>query len=357
VKQSPIRVLIVDDSAVIRGLLSKALEMDPDITVSGTAMHGELALSWMRKQPVDVVILDVEMPVMDGLTTLKIIQQEFPSVPVIMASSLTYEGAETTIEALSLGAVGCIAKPVAKTASESVNQLLQELIPQVKAVVKPVKPAEPVQTPKVQRPPDQKRTTPVVPPRIVVIGSSTGGPQALRVVLSALPQDFPLPIMIVQHMPPMFTPLLAKHLSQDTGRPCQEASEGAAIKANTTYVAPGDYHMVITKRDEQMVFTLNQEEPEHYCRPSVNPLFRSAAEWYGRSVLGIMLTGMGDDGIEGTRLLVENHGFMITQDEESSVVWGMPGAVAKEDLAHLVLPLDQIASEVLRVCTQEVCPA
>ena len=349
---SPIRVLIVDDSAVIRGLLARALEMDPDITVSGTAMHGELALTWMRKQPVDIVILDVEMPVMDGLTTLKHIQQEFPSVPVIMASSLTYEGAETTIEALSLGAVGCIAKPVASSTSESVNQLLKELIPLVKAVVHPQKP-KPSSTS--SPPPSANLVQPAAQPKIVVIGASTGGPQALREVLSGLPTDFPLPILIVQHMPPMFTPMLAKHLAKDTGRLCQEASEGIPIQANNTYVAPGDYHMMVDKKNDRMVLTLNQNEPEHYCRPSVNPMFHSAADWYGKSVVGVMLTGMGADGIEGTHTLVEKQGFMIAQDEESSVVWGMPAAVVSNDLAHRVLPLNQIASQILRLCTQEAC--
>ena len=350
--QSPIRVLIVDDSAVIRGLLARALEMDPDITVSGTAMHGELALTWMRKQPVDLVILDVEMPVMDGLTTLKHIQREFPSVPVIMASSLTFEGAETTIEALSLGAVGCIAKPVAKSVSESVNQLLKELIPQVKAVVHPQKPKPSSRS---GSPPPRKLSQPAAQPKILVIGASTGGPQALREVLCGLPTDFPLPILIVQHMPPMFTPMLAKHLSKDTGRPCREASEGVRIQANHTYVAPGDYHMRVDKKNDRMVLTLNQNEPEHYCRPSVNPMFHSAAEWYGKSVVGVMLTGMGADGIEGTHTLVERQGFMIAQDEESSVVWGMPAAVVSNDLADRVLSLNLIASQILRLCTQEAC--
>lgn len=362
---STIQVLCVDDSAVIRGLLSRALEMDPDITVAGTAMHGELALAWMRKNSVDVVICDVEMPVMDGLETLENIQKEFPGTPVIMASSLTYEGAETTIKALSLGAVGCISKPVAKNTSESVQQLLKELIPQVKAVAKPkaktkaasksTTTSKPVK-PRTPAPP-AGRSTPNFPPNILVIGSSTGGPQALRVVLTGLPKDFPLPIMIVQHMPPMFTPLLAKHLQKDTGRPCKEATEGEAIQPNHTYVAPGDYHMVIKKRGDRMVLTLNQKEQEHFCRPSVNPLFESAAEWYGKSVLGVMLTGMGDDGIEGTQTLVERQGFMITQDEESSVVWGMPGAVAKKNLAHKILPLDEISSEILRLCSRKAALA
>jgi two-component system chemotaxis response regulator CheB len=271
-----------------------------------------------------------------------------------MASSLTYEGGETTVEALSLSAAGCIAKPVAKSASESVNQLLKELVPQVKAIVRPPK-LRLIPSSRSSSPPSQKLIQPAAAPKIIVIGSSTGGPQALREVLSGLPTDFPLPILIVQHMPPMFTPMLAKHLAKDTGRPCQEASEGVYIQTNNTYVAPGDYHMVVDKKNDHMVLTLNQNEQEHYCRPSVNPMFHSAADWYGKSVVGVMLTGMGSDGIEGTHTLVEKQSFMIAQGEESSVVWGMPAAVVNNDLAHRVLPLDQIASQILRLCTQEAC--
>lgn len=349
---TPIRVLVVDDSAVVRGLLSRALESDPEITIAGTAMHGERALTWLRKNPADIVVLDVEMPVMDGLTALEHIQREFPSVHVIMASSLTFQGAETTVEALALGAAGCIAKPAARNASESIEHLVRELVPLVKALGGAGTSATgPVATSSAKL----NQSRPVVEPQIVVIGTSTGGPKALSHVLSGLPSDFPLPILIVQHMPPLFTPMLAKHIEADTGRPCQEAVDGEPIERGRTYVAPGDYHVVIDKRNDRMVTLLNQAPPEHYCRPSVNPLFRSAAEWYGKTVLGVMLTGMGDDGFEGTGLLVERQGYMIAQDEATSVVWGMPGAVARAGLAHEVLPISEIAPAIKRICLSEVC--
>lgn len=347
-----IRVLIVDDSAVVRGLLARALETDPAIEIAGTAMHGDAALTWMRRHPVDVVVLDVEMPVMDGLETLQHIQREFPKLPVIMASALTFEGAKTTVRALALGAAGCIAKPQASSMHASIQQLVTELVPLVKALGKGAiarsRPAAPVFTP------SRKHVEPAMPPKIVVIGASTGGPQALTRVLSGLPRDFPLPILIVQHMPPMFTPMLAKHLAQDTGRPCAEGRNGGVIESGHMYVAPGDFHMLIAKTGDRMVTVLNQAEPEHYCRPSVNPLFRSAAEWYGKSVLAVMLTGMGEDGLEGTQAVFERQGFVIAQDEASSVVWGMPGAIVRRNLTHQVLPLTEISNEINRLCLQEV---
>jgi two-component system chemotaxis response regulator CheB len=192
------------------------------------------------------------------------------------------------------------------------------------------------------------------PPHVIVIGTSTGGPKALTMLLIALPTDFPLPILIVQHMPPTFTPILAKHIAQDTGRPCSEAVDGGMIERGRTYVAPGDYHMFVDKQGDHMVTRLHQGPKEHYCRPSVNPLFESAAEWYRKSLLAVMLTGMGDDGIEGTRKIVENKGQVIAQDEASSVVWGMPAAVVNEDLADLVLPLNEIAPAILELTTAQI---
>ena len=348
------RVLVVDDSAVVRGLLARALETDPAIKVAGTAMHGEQALGWMRRYPVDVVILDVEMPVMDGLTALSKIQDEFPAVHVIMASGLTYAGAETTVKALALGAAGCIAKPAARSTAESIELLVKDLVPLVKALGAPQAHEVPAE---IFPPQSRAAGHQLVPPSLVVIGSSTGGPKALTTVLSGLPRDFPLPILIVQHMPPLFTPMLAKHLQQDSGRPCQEAQHGQHIERNHTYVAPGDYHVVINKHDNHMITTLNQDAPEHYCRPSVNPLFRSAAEWYGKSVLAVMLTGMGDEGIEGTRSISARQGYIIAQDQATSVVWGMPAAVVRENLAHEVLPLQQIAPAIMRLCSAEVARA
>lgn len=352
-----IRVLIVDDSAVVRGLLARVIESDPEIKLAGTAMHGQAALATLQKQPVDVVVLDVEMPVMDGLTALAEIQKHHPGVKVIMASGLTYDGAETTVRALALGAAGCIAKPTGTSMSDSINQVAKELIPLVKALGASKKSALP---PAIQGrmsgllPPTAPRRNSCVPPNLLIIGTSTGGPQALRVVLTALPSDFPLPILIVQHMPPLFTPMLAKHIAQDTRRPCVEGSQHAVIEPGHTYVAPGDYHMEVTKRGDRMCLVLNQNPPEHYCRPSVNPLFRTAAEWYGAGVLAVMLTGMGEDGIEGSHDVIQRGGTLIAQDEASSVVWGMPGAVVRAGLAHEILPLTSVAPAILRRCLLEV---
>lgn len=351
----PVQVLIVDDSAVVRGLLAQALETDPQIQIAGTAMHGEAALRALQKSPVDVVILDVEMPVMDGLTALPKILAEYPHVRVIMASSLTSDGAETTVKALALGAAGCIAKPQAASVGASIQELVRDLLPQVKALGtshSSIRPQASTGSSAGNFIKTNERSMSGTP-AIVVVGSSTGGPNALSRLVRGLHPEFSLPIVIVQHMPPMFTPMLAKHLQADSGRPCREASHGALLERGHTYVAPGDHHVVIEKRGDRMITTLNQAAPEHFCRPSVNPLFRSAADWYGSGVLGVMLTGMGDDGIEGTRDIVARNGYMIAQDEASSVVWGMPGAVARAGLANRILSLDLIAPAINQLCAAE----
>jgi two-component system, chemotaxis family, protein-glutamate methylesterase/glutaminase len=368
--QNEISVLVVDDSAVVRGLMARAIESEPDIKLAGTAMHGQAAISFLQRQSVDVVVMDVEMPVMDGITALKRIVEEFPSVRVVMASGLTQQGAETSVQALNIGAVGCIGKPSASSMTASIAQVTDELVPLLRAVTaKKHSPAvtrtnggastgtsgETTVTGRgAGRSASPNRYGKPFRPSMVVIGTSTGGPKALKTVLTGLPVDFPLPILIVQHMPPMFTPMLAKHIAQDTGRPCIEGTNGGLIERGWTYVAPGDFHMEVTKRGDRMITTLNQSEPQHYCRPSVNPLFLTASEWYGNNLLGVMLTGMGEDGIEGTRQLVSRGGYMIAQDEASAVVWGMPGAVVREDLQHECLPLDQIAGAIQRLCMQEV---
>ena len=346
----PIKVMVVDDSAVVRGLLVRTLSGDAEICIVGTAMHGEAALRQLRKQPADVVVLDVEMPVMDGLTALPLILREFPDTRVIMASSLTQEGAEPTVRALALGAAGCIAKPVADNVSTAVDILAAELLPLVKALARPaaqVKTAQPVSAS--VAPPRARK----ILPDAIVIGSSTGGPNALSQVLSQLSRDVTCPILIAQHMPPAFTPILAKHLEKDSGRPAQEGIDGGRIERGCIYVAPGNFHMTIDRADGCLVTRLNQEPPEHYCRPSVNPLFRSAAAWYGNRMLAVMLTGMGDDGIEGTREIAWRGGTVIAQDEASSVVWGMPGAVVRAGLAHEILPLGEIAAAIRHICTRE----
>lgn len=341
-----IQVLVVDDSAVVRGLLVRTLESDPQIAIAGTAMHGEAALRILRSKPVDVVMLDVEMPVMDGLTALPQILREFPHARVIMVSALTSEGAETTVRALALGAAGCIAKPVASSVHEGIDQLARELLPLVKALAGAG--SSPTAALGANRLPSAARASRMraIPPEVIVVGSSTGGPNALSKLLSDLPANFQVPIFIAQHMPPTFTPMLARHLEKDGRRPCREAVHGEAIGRAQTYIAPGDFHLQLERAGRQVITVLSQDPAEHFCRPSVNPLFRSAVSCYGNRVLGVMLTGMGDDGIEGTRQLVASGGQMIAQDEASSVVWGMPGAVVREGLADAVLPLGRIADAI-----------
>ncbi|MDF1747016.1 MAG: chemotaxis response regulator protein-glutamate methylesterase [Gimesia sp.] len=361
----PIRVLIVDDSAVIRGLISRALEQDPEIIVAGTAMNGECALSWMKSHPVDVVILDVEMPVMDGLTALKEIQKRFPNIPVIMASGLTSKGAETTVKALSLGAVGCVAKPQTASAAESIRVLSQELVMMIKgvgskstALKKTISDSENNVTTQNKTKNHETKTKTLFSknikfykqPEVLVIGTSTGGPKALAELLPKIPIDLPIPILIVQHMPPGFTEILAAHIQKDSGRTTVEAKHNEPLEPLKTYVAPGGSHLLIGERDGQKVTLINQDPPEHFCRPSVNPLFRSAAEHFGNATLAVMLTGMGEDGIEGSFDIARSGGTIIAQDEASSVVWGMPAAVVGSGLADKVLPLNEIATEIRSHC-------
>ncbi|MCH9653080.1 MAG: chemotaxis response regulator protein-glutamate methylesterase [Planctomycetes bacterium] len=360
------RVLIVDDSAVIRGLITKSLEKEPDIVVAGTAMNGERALSWMESNPVDVVILDVEMPVMDGLTALQKIQQDFPEVPVIMASGLTSKGAETTVKALSLGAVGCVAKPQTGSAAESIRVLSRELVMMIKAVCSKKTGTSPLSDKKVQNQTNnQLKPSRLAPsgkalysknikffkqPEVLVIGTSTGGPKALAELLPKIPVDFPMPILIVQHMPAGFTEILASHIQKDSGRKTVEAKHNQPLESHMTYVAPGGSHLLIGEKNGQKVTLINQDPPEHFCRPSVNPLFRSAAAHFGNSTLAVMLTGMGEDGIEGSHEIAQVGGTIFAQDEATSVVWGMPAAVVAAGLADKVLPLSKIAAEIKSQC-------
>ncbi len=354
-----IQVLVVDDSVVVRGLLSKALQADPDIVVSATAGNGSAALSVLKKQSIDVVVMDVEMPILDGLETLKIMQKEYPKLPVIMASTLTGRGAATTIQALASGAIGCIEKPQANTASEAMKIVGDQLIPMVRSLcphrVRVSSPAAPSVTPVRSNAIRIKKT--IGKPQAVVIGSSTGGPQALSKVMRSLSETMTLPIFIVQHMPAAFTPMLAEHLARDARRPAQEARDGEIIHSGHIYIAPGNYHMYLERQGTNVVTRLNQGEQEHFCRPSVNPLYRSAAEIFGNRLFAVMLTGMGEDGIEGAHTIASRGGYIVAQDEASSVVWGMPGAIVKADLADEVLPLDEIPRRINLLRPQEVAVA
>lgn len=358
-----IQVLVVDDSAVVRGLLNRSLEGEADYEVAGSVRHGEDALLWLQRHHADVMLLDVEMPVMDGLTTLKCVQQLYPELPVIMVSAVTESGAESTLQALAMGAVACVAKPHAQNTAACVAQLATELVPLIRELVGsgPQRPQKSssrsgsvsnrtTQPVSVVRPQTRDHNEPFHP-EVIVIGSSTGGPRALSDVLVSIPSSVDLPILIVQHMPPMFTPMLAKHLSTDSGRPGQEARNGEALQEGTIYVAPGDWHVELSRHEGRLFTQLHQGPAEHFCRPSVNPLFRSAAACCRSSVLAIMLTGMGSDGLEGTEDIRAAGGYVIAQDEASSVVWGMPGAIVNAGLADQILPLDRIGpcvSEMLR---------
>jgi two-component system, chemotaxis family, protein-glutamate methylesterase/glutaminase len=346
----PIRVLIVDDSAVIRRLLRELLEADPAITIAGTAGNGALGLARIAEIKPDLVTLDVEMPGMSGIETLIEIRKLYPKLPVIMFSTLTGPGASKTVEALAFGASDYAAKPSVNGMEEARDTIRRDLIPKIKALCHvPKLPAAKEPPPsipfgdRVPRKPDRVD--------VVAIGSSTGGPNALAALMPQLPRDFPVPILIAQHMPPMFTHLLAKRLGTLTSLRVEEGKDGEKIEPGKVWVAPGDYHMTVSRKDASLVLGLNRDAPENSCRPAVDVLFRSVARSYGANVLAVVLTGMGSDGTRGAATIREAGGSVIAQDESSSVVWGMPGSVVSAGLAEQTYPLAQIGSEIARRVT------
>jgi two-component system chemotaxis response regulator CheB len=355
----PIRVLLVDDSAVVRGALGKILEAERDIKVVTTAPNGQMALDALRHTEIDVVLLDVEMPVMDGITALPLILSAHPKTRVIMTSSLTQQGAAITMQALALGATDYISKPSARAGGSALAAVAGEIVSKVRAIGR----AKKVNIdPPVFRGLHAAAPAPAsiivaatghggdVAPKALAIAASTGGPNALADVLSRLPADFPLPVFITQHMPPVFTALLAQRLQRDCGRPCVEATHGMPVRAGCTYVAPGDWHLLVQTVEGQPVIRLEQSPPENHCRPAADPMLRSIAAVYGAATLAVVLTGMGEDGRRGCATVRERGGRILVQDEASSVVWGMPGAVASAGLANWILPLPEIASKISSLC-------
>lgn len=341
----PIRVMVVDDSAVVRGLTTRLLESDPAIAVVASCGNGMAAVQQLGRHAVDVIILDIEMPVMDGLSALPKLLAADPGVRVVMASTLTRRNAEISLSALAQGATDYIAKP-STTEIRSAEDYRRELLAKVRAL-------GPRQSPRLRALPATQpgprlalRHGTTVMPKVLVIGSSTGGPQALQAFFRDLPAAMQLPVLVAQHMPAAFTPILAQHITQAGGRLCHEATNGAILRAGQVMLAPGDFHMEIARDGAQFVTRLHQAPPENFCRPSVNPLFRSAATHFGPKVLAMMLTGMGRDGLEGTQAIVAAGGTIIAQDEATSVVWGMPGAIAMAGLCAAVLPLNQLAPRV-----------
>ena len=346
-----IRVLIVDDSVVIRRLLTDILGKDPEIEVVGTAPNGRIALQKLPQVNPDLVTLDVEMPELDGLATLPLLRKDYPKLPVIMFSTLTERGAMATFEALARGASDYVAKPAnVGSVAAGMESVRVQLIPKIKSLCPFNMPATNIVRPasSTSKPTFVKPINRVQRCDAVVIGSSTGGPQALTAVIKRLPPDFPVPIVIVQHMPPVFTRHFANRLNQECAVEVREASDGEALRAGEVLIAPGDFHLEIHRKGVSVRTVLNQGSPENSCRPAVDVLFRSAARVYGPGLQAVVLTGMGQDGKRGAESIVQAGGTVIAQDEESSVVWGMPRAVAEAGLASKVIPLQAIPDELLR---------
>jgi len=336
-----IRVLVVDDSAVVRRLVTTSLSLDPDVEVVGTAVNGREAIGLVDELLPDAVTLDIEMPVLDGLGALEAIRRRHPRLPIIMFSTLTEKGATKTLEALSLGASDFVTKPSNTTnMAESMASVREQVIPKIKALtgvrrVVAAAPAPPVRT----AAPAASR------PEVLLVGCSTGGPDALSRVLEDLPATLPVPVVVVQHMPPLFTAMFAERLDRVSPLRVREAQDGDVLSPGEVLVAPGGHHLVLRRAGGIVRAAIDDGPPENFCRPAVDTLFRSAAQVYGGRSLALVLTGMGQDGLAGCRLLAEQGARIVVQDQATSVVWGMPGSVAGAGLAHDVLPLDAIAGK------------
>ena len=347
----PARVMICDDSATIRGAIARMLEADPGIQVVAKVSNGRMAIEELKRTKVDVLVLDIEMPVLDGMAALPLLLQADPGLRVIMASTLTSRGADIAMRALRMGAADYVPKP-SSVGTATDERFRIEIISKVKGLARlrhqatvPARPAPSIMT----------RPAPILPPKLLAIGSSTGGPQALFTLIQALGRSVAIPIIVTQHMPATFTPILAEHITRLGGMPCAEAKDGEPLVSGQIYLAPGDKHLIIETDGRHPVGSatvrarLSNDPPENFCRPSVDPMLRSAAGVYDGRVLVAMLTGMGHDGLAGTRRVVEAGGAAIAQDEATSVVWGMPGAIALAGLCHAVLPLPRIAPKLLEM--------
>lgn len=353
---TPIRILVVDDSIVVRKLLSETLSGDPALEVVATASDGRIALAKIPMLKPDLITLDIEMPVMDGLATLVELRKFYPKLPVIMFSTLTEHGAAATLDALSLGASDYAAKPSnSGSPAAAIERIRSELIPKIKALCGLIVPLKLLTLPGCRPAVKARvRTNPQI--KIVAIGTSTGGPNALAEVLPRIPNDFPVPIVVVQHMPPIFTRLLAERLASRSAIPVEEGRAGVVLSSGHAWIAPGNFHMQVIGAGAGLRLDVNQGPPENSCRPAVDVLFRSAAAAYGANVLGVVMTGMGADGVQGAQNIRDAGGDVIIQDEASSVVWGMPGLVHASGLADAAYPLDQLAAEIMRRVLQSRVP-
>jgi two-component system chemotaxis response regulator CheB len=385
--QDPIRVMVVDDAIVVRGQIARWIEAEPDMRVVASLRSGREAIEQVERSNPDVVVLDVDMPDIDGITALPRLLEKKRDLVVLMASTLTRRNAEVSLRALALGAADYIPKPQSHREFATSPEFRRELIDKVRALgarrrqraatrlyaatapVGPTRVARRVDEPgpRVAAPSIAPsganlaasgvepakialRPFPVMPPRVLLIGSSTGGPQALNAVIANIGAVIDnAPVLITQHMPPTFTAILAEHLTRASGRPAHEAVDGEQVRAGNIYVAPGARHMRVARRDGEAVITLDDGALVHFCKPAVDPLFASAAAVWGKWNLAVILTGMGTDGTRGAGEIVAAGGCVIAQDEASSVVWGMPGSAAHAGVCSAVLPLDQIAARIGRM--------
>jgi two-component system chemotaxis response regulator CheB len=345
---SRIRTLVVDDSVVARRVISDIFAAEDDFEVVGTAPNGRLALAKIERFHPHLITLDIDMPELDGLQTLAEIRAKHPGARVIMVSNLTQRGASVTVEALFLGASDYVTKASRTSSPEEARQYLKEqLLAKARAL------ASPAATGRRAAGPAQKLETPWPaaprgPAEIVVIGASTGGPNALTDILGSLPQAFPAPILIVQHLPANFTTFLARRLDAACALPVHEVKAGTRVAPGQVWIAPGDRHLEARRTGEGICLATTDGPPVNSCRPAADVLFTSAAECYGHSTLAVVLTGMGQDGLVGCRAVRRAGGQIIAQDRDTSVVWGMPGQVANAGLADAVLPVSEIGGEIVR---------
>jgi two-component system chemotaxis response regulator CheB len=375
----PIRVMVVDDAVVVRGMVARWIEAEPDMQIVASLRSGREAIEQVERRNPDVVILDVTMPDIDGITALPRLLEKKRDLVVLMASTLTRRNAEISLRALQLGAADYIPKPESNREFTTSLSFRRELIDKIRAlgsrrkrgltgarIIAPAAFAAPARgeprateihleapgiVPGAAEPAKiLLRPFPPTAPRVLLIGSSTGGPQALNGLLGAIGSVIDsAPVLITQHMPPTFTAILGEHLTRSSGRPAGEAVAGEAVRAGRIYIAPGGQHMRVARRDGEPVIVLDDGPVVNFCKPAVDPLFSSAAAVWGPAILATVLTGMGSDGTRGAGAIVAAGGCVIVQDEASSVVWGMPGSAANAGHASAVLPLDQIGPKIVRM--------